>query len=324
MGKKPTTEAGKLAIVACHFNPAGFAAPVGNVEKFLRGLEAQGIGSSAFVGVCSFGDSSIPGILWSSDGAKPICFKSDSILWQKEALLNAVVAQLPPEYTKVAVVDADVLFPDGWYAATSAALDESPVIQPWSRVTVQGDEACRASVASGAVRGPSPRLANWRCYHPGYAWAMRRDFFTSGPGLYQNAVVGFADGFLALALTSPRQAMLDHPQFHALPEAVQKDVLAWADKVIAWQNGRPVGAVKCDIEALPHGSREDRKYYDRLALLTDFNPAKDLAKQTAPGPLEWSESAREDKPAMIEAVAGYFAGRNEDGAAKLDLEAMEP
>ncbi len=320
MGKKPTTEAGKLAIVACHFNPAGFETPRQNLNEFINGLDSLGLQDDLFIAECIFGDDEP----FLETNKNFLAVTSDSILWQKEALLNAVVAQLPPEYTKVAVVDADLLFPDGWYEATSAALDESPAIQPWSRVTVQGDEACRASVASGAMRGPSPRLANWRCYHPGYAWAMTRDFFTAGPGLYQNAVVGFADGFLALALTSPRQAMLDHPQFLALPEAVQKDVLAWADKVIAWQDRRPIGAVKCDIEVLPHGSREDRKYYDRLALLTDFNPAKDLTKQTAPGPLEWSESAREDKPAMIEAVAGYFAGRNEDGAANLDTPEILP
>ena len=301
-----------LAIVACHFNPSGYLAPKENLDKFLRSLDAHGLIEHTFLGVCLFGDQS-PFIY--SDKPNVSLFRSDSILWQKEALLNAVVASLPAKYTKVAILDADLILPEGWYEQTSKALDVFEIIQPWSRVTILDGEgessACMASVGAGVCRGDTARVNKWGCYHPGYAWAMRRSFFTKGPGLYEYGILGLSDGLLALAATAGPIGMANHPQIVPLSEKARSEAMEWAGKVFEWQKGR-LGSIRADITALYHGEHKDRRYMQILELLNDFDPASDLASKAKTGPLEWSESAKETKWPMIQACADYFGQRLED------------
>ncbi len=321
MGKKSTppapVEGGKLALVACHFNPAGYVRPVENLGAFIAGIQEKGWLKDAFIGVCSFPNQE-PLAVHTLDKINILHLRSGSILWQKEALLNAVVAQLPPEYTKVAILDADVLLPDGWYEATSAALDTYPIIQPWSRAIIE--EECRPSVGKGASLRDK-RASNWGCYHPGYAWAMRRDFFTTGPGLYQNAIVGLADGLLALATTD--SVVSTHRQITALSDVCQNDIAGWIKAVRDWHGKNRLSCIKADIEVLTHGETKNRRYYEILELLRDFDPATDLVPQTVSGPLEWSESAKADKAQMIWSIGQYFDGRLEDGPPVLTDETEE-
>jgi hypothetical protein len=39
-------------------------------------------------------------------------FRGHDVMWHKERLLNLVINQLPAQYTKVAWIDADAIFPD--------------------------------------------------------------------------------------------------------------------------------------------------------------------------------------------------------------------
>ncbi len=308
---------GKLAILACHFNPSGYTRPVANVHTFLSGLEAHGWHRDSFMAVCTFPGQDPPR-LPVLDADHVFHFQSRSILWQKEALLNAAVHRLPPEYDKVAILDADVLLPPGWYGATVEALDKHPIIQPWSRVSnihEDGTKApgCRASVGRGVSIGETTRLMEWSSYHPGYAWAMRRDFWTTGPGLYQNGIVGLSDGLLALACACP--AVFTHPQLEPVSHAMRDDVARWMGGVHQWQGTGALGCIRKDIQALTHGSRQNRRYFERLALLADFEPQEDLLARDTPGPLEWSPAARRGKEDMVREIAIYFDGRKEDEAA---------
>src|SRR5205814_5659479 len=67
--------------------------------------------------------------------SKVVHVRSGSVLWQKERLLNVLIQRLPDRCTKVAWVDADILFTNReWAAQTSALLDEYPLVQPYTDV----------------------------------------------------------------------------------------------------------------------------------------------------------------------------------------------
>jgi hypothetical protein len=112
------TAHGTLAIVTCHFNPAGYPRLAENYRIFRDALG----GLPLFTAEASFDGTFI------SDGPVRIEATEANILWQKERLLNLVVEALPAKYDRVAWLDADVVFrrPD-WYEVASKLLDECAV-----------------------------------------------------------------------------------------------------------------------------------------------------------------------------------------------------
>ncbi len=302
-----------IAIVACHFNPCGYERPVENLMTVLDRI--LDLGENLYVETCVF--------------TRPAKIKegehfSKSILWQKEALLNAAVARLPDHITKVIILDADVLIPDAeWIGKVSAILEECAIIQPWARVAFldkDGQEkACMASVGKGFAR-KDPRCAKFEVYHPGFAWAARRSLWTDGPGLYEKCVVGSGDELLAIAVTGTE-----------LPDkgSSAADVagkLEWIEAFRKWNSGGNFGFLKADIKTLWHGEYKNRQYKARHLMLADFDPVTDLEPKDAPGPVEWSVYALREKPEMVRAIADYFGMRLEDGplAPPLPKSAPEP
>ncbi len=310
MPKKPQQKQNDLALVACHWNSAGFVKPVENLHGFINNKKVLNIDKDLFVGVCLFpGQESVKLDLPESNIFE---FHSESILWQKEALLNAIVAKLPAQYTKVALLDADVIVDEGWYEATSQALDTHQIIQPWFRSTVIGEDGKDVpggmpSVGKAVSRGDLKRATNWENYHPGYAWAMQRDFFTKTGGIFPYGIVGLADGLLAIsAMNHP---VMNHPLVTLLSAESAIKFAVWRSYVKEWLK-TPLGCINHTIKVLSHGAWEHRKYYERLELLNNFSPL-DLA--IVNGTLEWTDKARAEKWPMIKAIAEHFHTRLEDG-----------
>jgi hypothetical protein len=69
-----------------------------------------------------------------------------------------------------------------------------------------------------------------------------------------------------------------------------------------------VGYADLEIATLAHGARGDRCYGARHRLLTEFDPAREVACEER-GALAWTASGERRRTA----VAAYFRARNEDG-----------
>ena len=245
-------------------------------------------------------------------------YHSDSFLWQKEALLNAAVAALPEEIENVVIIDADILPPlETWIADIEEALEKYPVIQPWDRCRILAEsgkeQSCRASVARG-IELKDKRASNFTMYHPGYAWAFRRTFWTEGPGLYTLCPVGGADMLLALAVQGLPAL------YQAWPGNQETFTYGWAIGVKSWMGKEKCGCMESMIDVLFHGDLAQRKYLSRFAMLENFDPARDLNIPAQSGPIEWSASAKQDKPEMVAAIASYFGARQEDGPEPFPLD----
>lgn len=306
MAKSKSEPLPDIAVVLCHFNPCRYQRPIENAHATIVRLVELGI--PYHLTTCEFpGEDQTKGQLGSNDH-----LISRSILWQKEALLNAAVSRLPDHITKVVILDADVLIPDAaWLGQVSELLEECAIIQPWSRVAFLDEsgkeKACMASVGKGFAR-KDPRAANFNVYHPGFAWAAKRTLWTEGPGLYENCIVGSGDELLATAVTGtelPDKG--ESVEDHAAKQA-------WVDAFRKWNSGGNFGFLRADIKTLWHGEYKNRQYKARHLILADFDPATDLKPKTTPGPVEWSDHARTYKPELLQAVADYFGQRLEDSA----------
>ncbi len=91
-------------------------------------MERSGV--PLFIGECAFGDERVRA--GAVELGVPVPLPPD-VMWQKERLLNLTIDRVPDRYTKIAWVDADVLFTNpSWIVEASERLDEVPVIQPFS------------------------------------------------------------------------------------------------------------------------------------------------------------------------------------------------
>lgn len=218
-----------LWIITTYYNPAGYRSKRVNYERFAAPLRAAGI--PLLTVECAF--ETEPFEL--TDVPHVIQMRGDDMLWAKERLLNLAISQLPTHVTKVAWLDADILFTNpSWAQQTSALLEQWPLVQPHESVgrlergqfTFSG--AARCSFACQLQRRPeSARLRGAAHGQPGIAWAARRDIIAEY-GLYDAAIIAGGDELFAHAagggLNSPCVRAITCAQLRRWPYLVDKTI----------------------------------------------------------------------------------------------------
>lgn len=322
----PTVLSGELWGVVAIFNPAGYRNKVENLERFTDGVRAQGL--KLLVVELAFGDT--PHEVPDDWAERVVRLRSDSVLWQKERLLNVGVEHLPPACDKVAWVDGDLIFENGdWVRETARLLDTYCVVQPfqsaywlrrgqdtlpedatgWEQGNSEGQWL--HGMAYGMTRVTDRRAALLDYYqhgHVGFAWAARRSILERH-GLYDAQVLGNGDFVIAHAMYGDEDlwsgrnwqcrrlsmAMLRHMERwgRAFHEDVQDSVMYVPGRVLH----------------LWHGNQSDRQYKGRLDILrtTEFDPERDLTLEPS-GCWRWAT----DRPDLHEWAASYFRRRREE------------
>ena len=186
------------AVLIAFFNPVPFKRPLKNLLYVMKTLKDENI--PHFVAECVFFDREpeVPGA--------NLVVRSNSLMFYKENLLNLLEKTVPAQYTKLVLMDGDIIFgaPD-WVDQISKKLDVADIIQPYS-------EACWLFPDNTRIRCKKPSYAYAissksindntppNKYHPGFAWAMKRSIFKSIGGLYDKAIAGNGDIMFAFSL----------------------------------------------------------------------------------------------------------------------------
>lgn len=226
--------------------------------------------------------------------------KSNSVLFHKERIINHVIDTLPPEYDKVAWIDADVQpFDPDWPALVEKALNSYDIVQPFSVMhdLYYAGEDCDPDV-SHSLTSKTPIVADPSGW-PGYAWAARREAMRNG--LYDRSVVGGGDLVFAEAVLG-----INNRWMNMINTEAEQDYLEWR-----YNLGRfKIGMIDTKMYHLWHGNLSDRKYYERIWMLreSEFNPQVDLVVNEC-GMYEFAGN----KPELELQVLNYFVGRKEDG-----------
>ena len=278
----------------------------------MQGMRAAGV--TCITIECAFADAAfeLPAAL------DVLQLRSDTLLWQKERLLNLAASWLPADCEYVAWLDCDIVFdePD-WTDAVVQVLQHYPIAQVWQdcvRLQADGSIGEQADSVSSfaAVMQSQPDVLHAGRYdshgHTGYGWAMRRSLFDS-VGLYEAAISGSADHFMAHAIYGDYNFCIQNALKH--DRAQIQHLQAWGERFYQAVQGR-LGVVKANIRHLWHGEAEHRRYFLRMHEITDlgFNPWTDL-RQRAGQPLEWQADMH--KPGLRQYFIDYFLSRREDG-----------
>jgi hypothetical protein len=202
----------------------------------------------------------------------------NSILFGKENLCRILETKIPSKYKKLAFIDADIIFSDSsWYSKTSKLLDTHDVVQlfeecHWLDSTNKNITLTRKSVLF------MKETEYTSTYHPGFAWAMRRDWYNK-VGFFDYAISGSGD-----TLTSA--AWLDKPfvkTFKSLPHPLVYEYCKFNSK----PKPRITYLENISVKHLYHGSKENRKYVDRHQMLNVKEDIKQLIMKNKEGLFEW-------------------------------------
>lgn len=310
---KPSTspvasEVGKLAIITCHFNFAGYDRPVQNLWRFIRQMEVSKLPVFGIEAALENHKFETEGL----NGWKQVRISNRGMLFQKEALLNAAERLVPREFSKIAWIDADVWFENpNWFEQTEKALDVVPVVQPFHRAVWQGKrgeielerESCAYLVATGNERV----FRDFHFGHCGFAWAVRREFFREAGGIFDLAPTGSGDVFTGAGLLN---VPLDARQLVGvgMSAIAQNEQFRYRNQASHWSGGK-CGFVEGRVFHEWHGTRKDRQYSERHGHIKNFDPHRHLRRVLNTW-LEWTPAAPRD---MVDGIASYFAARKEDG-----------
>ncbi len=305
--------AADLGVVTSYFNPCGFRGRLENFERFVEPIRRAGI--PLVIVEAHFVDQDDRATLPARHEALRV--EARDVMWQKERLLDLGAAWLPASCTKVAWLDADVIFEnEDWAGATSERLETAFVVQPFatavrlSRGTLEpreGDDVFE-SFASMFVHRPE-ELAHGKYDlhgHTGFAWAARRDLIARH-GLYDACIGGSADHMMAHAFAGDLQSrcinrMVGNGGRHLA------HFRRWTRKVHDEVQGR-LTYVPGRLLHLWHGTIENRRYAQRNKELRElgFDPDRDIRIGNT-GCWEWSS----ERPDLHAWARRYFVERKED------------
>jgi len=319
----PIKLAGDLWGVTTWFNLRRHPLPLQNLQTFCRRVREQGL--KLLIVELAFGDA--PFELHEDLCDLLIRRRTQTVLWQKERMLNLGIAHLPPACDKVAWLDGDLIFEnDDWVAQTSQLLESYVVVQPYEtacwlpRDTETMPADAQRGIAEGRylpgmVRGLSSyatdaernrALGNYLyAGHTGFAWSARRSLLERH-GLYDRDIAGGGDVAIAHSLLGDEE-FWQGKRFYCrwLTANTLADIARWGRAVhqdvagsIAWTPGR--------VLHLWHGSIRSRHYTTRLKILHNsaFDACSDLAIDET-GCWRWNS----DKPILHDGVRDYLAAR---------------
>jgi hypothetical protein len=219
-------------------------------------------------------------------GDKVIHLRHWDELWLKENALQIGINRLPPDWETCAIIDADIEWigarANDWVEETLHELQVYKIVQMWETAIDYGPfghaMAIHHSFMSKYIANdshhPETQYHEW---HPGFAWAFRREAIDDIGGLYEWGVAGAGDRIMALSFVN-----MAHMSYHPkVSPGYKKSILHYQD--ICENNlDRDVGYVRGTIGHYWHGSKRKRFYWDRWQILVknQFDPYTDLKKDS--------------------------------------------
>lgn len=302
---------GDLGVIVCLFNLEKDSARAANFEVCRRLFDGSGIPLVTIE--ASLGTARC--VLEPGEGV--VLVRAAASLWQKERLINLALPHVPARCTKVAWIDADVLFENPrWAVEASARLNEAAVVQLAERIIRLPQDATEYSGTGdvwetfAAVNARDPNallLGDFGVHgHTGFAWAARREVLETA-GLYDVCVTGGADHVMAHAFCGDWDSpCLDRMLGPA--SAWRRHARDWASRVYPLVKAR-IGFVEGAALHLWHGPIASRQHMRRYRPLwaVEFDPERHL-ELDKDGCWQW----RCVNPSLRRGVGSYMDARRHE------------
>jgi hypothetical protein len=301
--------------ITAYFNPAKYRNKLKNYHIFREKSKSQGLNLITIE--LAFNDH--PFELGNDDSEIIIQIRgnNNNILWQKERLINIGIENLPSECTKFAWLDADIIFEDNdWIRKAADHLNNYNIIQLFDEVVFLEKNKLSAPRKDNIKKtnihyrpnSSSPGIAstfknqNNFSGHPGFAWAARKEIFSSS-GLFDRNPLNCSDGLMFYAFSNHKYLFSKY-----LSQNVIKDFLAWSIQVQHNADGK-INYLPGKIYHLWHGNEKNRLYGSLNKILTElsFDSNKDITIDNNKL-FSWTSN----NPKLKKKIFNYFKIRNEE------------
>jgi hypothetical protein len=303
----------KLWVVAVISNPARYRSRYELFKKFKHMVERAG--ANLLVVELALGDR--PFEVTDPSNPHHVQLRTWDEIWHKENMINLGIQRLPDDWEYVAWIDADIEFMrQDWAEEIVHQLQHYQVIQLFQNAVDLGPQGEVLKTYDGfmwswVTHQPMPYSKHsytngyYPHWHPGYAWAARREAVDYLGGLIDWAILGAADHHMACALIGK---VTDYAAPKKISAPYKKHLIMWQDRALKHIR-KDVGYMPGTIFHHWHGKKADRKYIQRWDILLrhNYDPEYDL-KRDWQGVLTFTDQGER----MRNDIREYFRQRNED------------
>lgn len=254
-----------------------------------------------------------------------IRIQGDTILWQKERLLNIALKHIPKDFKYVAWLDCDVILKDPqWIKNSIQLLQNYKLIQPFSELidlprdfilneeklkqlnpTGHSISFLKASESASNEEFRPPTTSRLRKTAFGLAWVSSVNLLKKH-GFYDAMIIGSGDRAMACAAYGHFKDVVFTTKLNSDRE---RHYMKWAKPFFNEINGN-VGYLNSRLYHLWHGEIKDRNYIERHEAFSkfEFNPSQDLVTDNNGC---WVLNGVNKE--MESFFVNYFKSRKEDG-----------
>jgi len=311
----------KLAVVTAIFNPWRYKTRYTLYHNFVKDCQAAGV--RLWTVEIAFGER--PFEVTQPDNPQHLQLRTSDELWLKENALNLIIQRLPLDAAYVAWIDADVKFArHDWASETVHRLQHYAVVQLFSEAidldhqqrpfNLNKGFAATYHDANFDIHAAAYEATVGPTWHPGFAWAARRETLDQLGGLFEVGILGAGDRHFATALVG--QVASTHQ--HYRPLTTYTAALDAYQQRAEHYVRRNLGCVPGTLLHYWHGRKAQRYYQDRWKILVNngFCPQTHLQRNTQ-GLLTFAQQA---PTRLRDDIRYYFSIRNEDS---IHLDAAE-
>jgi hypothetical protein len=296
-----------MAIIIAFFNPTNSLRIIQNLLLVKHYLEMAYI--PFYIGELAFLD--YPFILPKSNNILQV--RSNSYMFYKENLITSVESMIPPHFTKICIMDADIMFDNkNWYSIISQSLIDNDICQPFNRANLLNSNFTIESTKTNCVDiilSKTDNNMSWVKNHVGFIWAFKREWFKNNY-TEDRTVIGGGDGFLFESLLQNNTPLIK-PDLKIYNSFLKKKIY------------NSISYCNLTIYHLFHGLDVNRQYVSRctnLLILMNKNNITSLSQiliRRDDNILEWDNKY---KQIINSYMINYFSNRHDDEITKNDID----
>ena len=218
--------------------------------------------------------------------ADAIHVKSNSVMFHKENMCRVLERYIPPKFTKLAFLDADVVFKDKqWYSKTSNLLNNHDIVQPfqichWLDLTYK---KILWTAQTLCFYNRNEYYVDLGAYHPGFAWCFRREWYNKY-GFFDLDPIGNGDSVSSLRWFNKKFWHYDDNK------TLRTLCISEYEKYCLLEDPRITYLKDSELFHLYHGSLKKRQYASRNDILSEnTKPFKEISYVNSHGIYEWLE-----------------------------------
>ncbi len=255
----PHPDLSKFYVIAVVSNPVRYESRYALYQRFKDQIERTGV--RMITVEIAFGDRkhevTDPNTPWH------LQLRTFDELWHKENMISLGLARLPGDWQYVAWMDADIIFLNSDIInETVQQLQHYMFVQMFQNALDMGPRNETLRVNDGFVwsyLSKKPYIKNYANWHPGFAWAARREALEATGGLIDIGILGAGDRHMATAMLGKVD---DSYGNRKLSPGYLKVIHQWQDRCEKYIK-RDIGYVDGTCLHMWHGRKQQRGYVER-------------------------------------------------------------